>query len=44
VTVTLVVVPTGDHGNLLGEAAPTITGRLQERLAGEPAPDPCQER
>ncbi len=40
----LVSVPTGDHGNLLDEAAPTVTGWLQDRLTGEAAPDSCRER
>lgn len=39
----LVSVPTGDHGNLLDEAAPTVTDWLRDRLAGEPATDSCQE-
>ena len=33
----LVDVPTGDHGNLLDEAGATITGWLQDRVAGAPA-------
>jgi pimeloyl-ACP methyl ester carboxylesterase len=39
----LVDVPTGDHGNLLDEAGATITGWLQDRLAGAPATDSCAE-
>ncbi len=38
----LVEVPTGDHGNLLGEAAGTITDWFEARLAGEPATDSCE--
>ena len=39
----LVNVPTGDHGNLLDEAAGTITDWLQDRLDGGPATDSCAE-